>query len=62
MLFYCKNPGFVTKIPYYPVRLGKRYETQSFRETKKVFKISYSKGPEHSYAREIIERYPLTNE
>lgn len=71
MLFYKKNPGFVIEVHKDAPRVGTPYVVNAkgkrnwfYENDPAMNRIigGYSKGPEHSYAKELIKRYPLSNE
>ncbi len=69
MLFYHKNPGFIVKVHKDAPHVGEPYHPDDRPSTFYRFDPvlnavigGYSKGPEHSYAKELMERYPLSNE
>lgn len=69
MLFYRRNPGPIVEVHKDAPHVGTPYVPKKRRvvfyeydpEMEKIIG-GYSEGPKISYARELMERYPLTNE
>lgn len=71
MLFCKKNPGPIVEVHKEAPRIGTPYVMGAKGKMNKFYENDpemnqliggYSKGPEDSYANELIERYPLRNE
>lgn len=71
MLFYDKNPGPIVEVNKDAPRVGVPYVMNGKGKANRFYENDpamnqiiggYSEGPVNSYARELIERYPLSNE